>query len=69
MNLIKIILKIIIGLLLIAVAVIVGPLLILWALNTLFPVLAIPYTWQTWASAFILSSPFSAGAFSRSKKS
>lgn len=68
MNMIKLLLKLFFGLLLISVAVIVGPLLILWALNTLFPAVAIPYTWQTWASAFILSAPFSAGAFGRTRK-
>lgn len=30
------------------------PFLSIWALNTLFPVLAIPYTVQTWAAAIIL---------------
>ena len=27
--------------------------------------LAIPYTWETWAAAFVLSSPFTAGSFRR----
>jgi len=31
-----------------------GPLLGIWSLNTLFPVLTIPYTWQTWAAFFLL---------------
>ena len=30
--------------------VIIGPLLIIWGLNTLFPVLAIPYSLETWAA-------------------
>lgn len=30
------------------------PLLTILALNTLFPVLAIPYTFGTWAAAFFL---------------
>jgi hypothetical protein len=34
---------------------ILGPLLTIWSLNTLFPVLAIPYTLQTWAAAAILA--------------
>jgi hypothetical protein len=68
MNIIKIVLKIVIGLLLIALAVIGGPLLMLWSLNTLFPLLVIPYTWQTWAAAFILSAPFSTGIFNKVKK-
>ncbi len=44
---------------LIAVLIIAGPLLILWALNTLFPVLAIPYTVWTWLAALILGSTLS----------
>jgi hypothetical protein len=31
-----------------------GPLLIIWALNTLFPVLAIPYTIWTWLAVLVL---------------
>ena len=31
-----------------------APILIIWALNTLFPVLAIPYTFETWVSVFFL---------------
>jgi hypothetical protein len=44
---------------LIVVLIIAGPLLILWALNTLFPVLAIPYTVWTWLAALILGSALS----------
>lgn len=40
---------------------VIGPLLTLWALNTLFPVLAIPYTIETWFAVVIL------GAFIKSK--
>jgi hypothetical protein len=36
----------------------IGPLLLLWSLNTLFPALAIPYTFWTWLAAFFLSAPF-----------
>lgn len=32
------------------------PLVNIWALNTLFPVLAIPYTFKTWLATAILSS-------------
>lgn len=35
-----------------------GPLLILWSLNTIFPSLAIPYTFETWAAAMILAGIF-----------
>ncbi len=45
--------------LLIAVLIVAGPLLLLWALNTLFPVLAIPYTVWTWLAALILGSALS----------
>ena len=31
-----------------------GPMITIWALNTLFPVLAIPYTLETWAAAILL---------------
>jgi hypothetical protein len=46
--------KLILGLALIVVVIVVGPLLGIWSLNTLFPILAIPYTWQTWASFLLL---------------
>lgn len=36
--------------------IIVAPLAIIWSLNTLFPVLAIPYTIWTWIAAFFLGS-------------
>lgn len=34
--------------------VVVGPLCTIWALNTLFPVLAIPVTFDTWVATVIL---------------
>lgn len=40
--------------LLVIALIIVGPLLTIWALNTLFPALAIPYTIWTWLSVLIL---------------
>ena len=51
-------------LVLIVIIVIVGPLLSIWALNTLFPVLAIPYTIQTWAAVMLIGGMFR-GSFSR----
>jgi hypothetical protein len=62
---IKSLLKLILGITILVIAVALGPLLIIWAINTLFPVSAIPYTWQTWAAAFVLSAPFSSGAFKK----
>jgi len=41
---------------LIVILVVAGPLLVIWALNTLFPVLAIPYTVWTWLAALILGA-------------
>ena len=32
----------------------IGPLALIWSLNTLFPVLAIPYTVWTWLAAMVL---------------
>lgn len=40
--------------LLVIVLIIVGPLLTIWALNTLFPALAIPFTFWTWLAVVIL---------------
>ncbi len=34
----------------------VGPLLTIWSLNTLFPVLAIPYDIWTWLAVVILAA-------------
>lgn len=45
---------IVLGILLIVVL----PFLTIWALNTLFPVLAIPYTWQTWFAVNIVKGIF-----------
>jgi hypothetical protein len=44
---------------LIVVLILAGPLLIIWALNTLFPALAIPYNVWTWLAALILGSTLS----------
>jgi len=40
--------------LLIVLLLVFGPLLTIWALNTLFPALNIDYTWQTWAAVILL---------------
>lgn len=47
------------GLLIIVIALIViilTPLITIWSLNTLFPVLAIPFTIETWIASFCLFS-------------
>ena len=47
-----------IWLVLIVIIVIFGPLLSIWALNTLFPVLTIPYTLETWAAMLLVGGMF-----------
>jgi hypothetical protein len=54
LEMIKNILKLILGVSLIIALIVFGPLLGIWSLNTLFPMLAIPYTWQTWAAYFLI---------------
>jgi hypothetical protein len=44
-----------------------GPIATIWALNTLFPVLAIPYTFETWCAAVILGSVIQSTNFSSKK--
>ena len=36
-------------------AIIFGPLALIWALNTLFPALLIPYTFETWLAAVVFN--------------
>lgn len=43
---------------LIIALVVFGPWLGVWALNILFPTLAIPYTFETWAAALIIKGFF-----------
>lgn len=51
----------ILALILICIAfIIVGPLLIIWALNTLFPVLNIGYSLSTWAAVIVVAGLFNA---------
>jgi len=45
------------GVLIVIIAmVVVGPLLTIWALNTLFPVLAIDYNISTWSATILLGA-------------
>ena len=46
--------KLIFGVTLLVIAIAIGPILGIWALNTLFPVLKIPFTWETWAAFAVL---------------
>lgn len=38
----------------VALLVVIGPLAVIWAMNTLFPVLAIPYNLDTWVAVIVL---------------
>lgn len=44
------------------------PLLTIWSLNVLFPVLAIPYNFFTWVAALWLSAVLSGGLVARNKE-
>ena len=44
----------------IVLVVLVGPLLTIWAVNTLFPALAIPYSITNWFAVIILGAFFRA---------
>lgn len=48
--------NIVLGIILVVVLLAIGPLLVIWSLNTLFPVLAIPYTIWTWAAIILLGT-------------
>jgi hypothetical protein len=49
-------LKILFAVLLILFLIAIGPILTIWALNTLFPMLAIPLTLETWAAVVLLGA-------------
>ena len=59
--------KLFLGIVLILAAVVLGPLIGIWSLNTLFPVLAIPFTWETWAAFFFLFGSLTGLRFSSRK--
>ena len=50
------------------VLIIVGPLLTIWSANTLFPSLAIPYSFETWLAVIILGAFFRANVTVSKKK-
>ena len=47
-------LKIVLLIAVVVLLIVVGPILGIWALNTLFPILNIPYTIETWFASLIL---------------
>jgi len=46
--------KLILGIALIVIVIVFGPIVGIWSLNTLFPVLQIPLTLETWCAFFLL---------------
>lgn len=44
-----------------------GPIATIWSLNTLFPALEIPYTFETWCAAVVLGSVIQGVNFSSKK--
>ncbi len=59
----------ILGVIIFVVAVIVGaPIALIWALNTLFPILNIPFTLETWLAAFIIPAAFKSEVTFKAKK-
>lgn len=50
--------KLILIVALVIFVIVIGPLATIWALNTLFPALAIPFTFDTWVAAVILGGLF-----------
>jgi len=50
--------KVSLALILVIAIVIFGPLLTIWSLNTLFPVLAIPYSIETWLATAVIAGIF-----------
>jgi len=59
----------VIGVILFALAVVIGaPIALIWALNTLFPVLNIPFTLETWLAAFIIPAAFKSEVTFKGKK-
>ncbi len=50
------VIKVLVALVLIVALIAIGPWLVIWALNTLFPVLAIEFGLSTWAAVIILGT-------------
>ena len=50
--------KIIFWAVIIIALVILGPIAVIWSLNTLFPALAIPLSLETWCAVVVLSGVF-----------
>ena len=60
--------KLILGITLIVIVITLGPLAGIWSLNTLFPILSIPYTWETWLAFAVLFGSVTGLSFGSRKK-
>jgi hypothetical protein len=54
------VLKIVVGIVLILFLLAIGPWIVIWALNTLFPALAIEFGLATWAAVIVIGTFFRA---------
>ena len=53
-------LKLVLAIAVVIVIMAIGPWLVIWSLNTLFPVLAIQFTFWTWCAVVIMGTFFRA---------
>ena len=53
-------LKLVLAIAVVLVLLAIGPWLVIWSLNTLFPVLAIEFTFWTWCAVVIMGTFFRA---------
>ena len=60
--------KVLLAIVLIVGLIVLMPCAVIWSLNTLFPVLAIPLTFDTWCAAIVLSGAVGGNLFSASFK-
>ena len=54
------ILKIVLAIAVVVVLLAIGPWLVIWSLNTLFPLLAIEFTFWTWCAVVVMGTFFRA---------
>ena len=59
--------NVLVAVVIVVLIIVFGPIATIWALNTLFPTLAIPYTFETWCAAVVLGSVIQGTNFSSKK--
>ena len=50
--------KLFLAILFIVFLVVIGPIATIWSLNTLFPALSIPYSFETWLAIVVIGGVF-----------